>query len=143
MTKFIPPSSLEVRFLTFFYYIFSSFTFQMLSRESSLYTPPTLLPYPPTLNSWPWHSPVLGHINFARPRVCYIWHERHELWGYWLVHNVVPYMVADPFSSLGTFSSSSIGGPVFHPIDDCEHPLLGLLDLNIVSQERVGCPLSP
>jgi hypothetical protein len=32
----------------------------------------------------------------------------------------------DPFSSLGTFSSSSIGGPVFHPIDDCEHPLLYL-----------------
>jgi hypothetical protein len=25
------------------------------------------------------------------------------------------YRVADPFSSLGTFSSSSIGGPVFHP----------------------------
>jgi hypothetical protein len=34
------------------------------------------------------------------------------------------YRVADPFSSLGTFSSSLIGGPVFHPIDDCEHPLL-------------------
>jgi hypothetical protein len=34
------------------------------------------------------------------------------------------YRVADPFSSLGTFSSSSIRGPVFHPIDDCEHPLL-------------------
>jgi hypothetical protein len=29
--------------------------------------------------------------------------------------------VADPFISLGTFSSFSIGGPVFHPIDDCEH----------------------
>ena len=26
------------------------------------------------------------------------------------------YRVANPFSSLGTFSSSSIGGPVFHPI---------------------------
>jgi hypothetical protein len=34
------------------------------------------------------------------------------------------YRVADPFSSLGTFSSSSTGGPVFNPIDDCEHPLL-------------------
>ena len=32
------------------------------------------------------------------------------------------YRVADPFSYLGTFSSSSIGGPVFHPRDDCEHP---------------------
>jgi hypothetical protein len=30
------------------------------------------------------------------------------------------------FSSLGTFSSFSIGGPVFHPIDDCEHLLLYL-----------------
>ncbi len=37
------------------------------------------------------------------------------------------YRVADPFSSLGTFSSSSIGGPVIHPIADCEHPLLCLL----------------
>jgi hypothetical protein len=34
------------------------------------------------------------------------------------------YRVVDPFSSLGTFSSSSIGGPVIHPIADCEHPLL-------------------
>jgi hypothetical protein len=33
------------------------------------------------------------------------------------------YRVADPFSSLGTSSSSSIGGPVFHPIDYCENPL--------------------
>jgi hypothetical protein len=33
------------------------------------------------------------------------------------------YRVVDPFSSLGTFSSFSIGGPVFHPIADCEHPL--------------------
>ena len=30
--------------------------------------PPTLLPYPPTPTSWPWHSPVLGHIKFVRPR---------------------------------------------------------------------------
>jgi hypothetical protein len=28
---------------------------------------------------------------------------------------------------LGTFSSSSIGGPVIHPIADCEHPLLCFL----------------
>jgi hypothetical protein len=34
------------------------------------------------------------------------------------------YKVADPFRSLCTFSSSFIRGPVFHPIDDCEHPLL-------------------
>ena len=32
--------------------------------------------------------------------------------------------IADPFSSLDSFSSSSIGGPVIHPIANCEHPLL-------------------
>jgi hypothetical protein len=36
--------------------------------KSPLYCPPTLLPYPPTPTSWPWCSPVLGHIKFARPR---------------------------------------------------------------------------
>ena len=36
--------------------------------ESSLYPPPALLPYPPTPNSWPWCSPVLGHVKFAIPR---------------------------------------------------------------------------
>jgi len=45
------------------------------------------------------------------------------------------YRVADPFSSLGTFSSSSIGDPVFHPIDDCEHPLLYLPGTAIASYE--------
>ena len=45
------------------------------------------------------------------------------------------YRVADPFSSLGTFSSSSIGGPVFYPIDDCEHPLLYLPGTGIVSHQ--------
>ena len=45
------------------------------------------------------------------------------------------YRVADPFSSLGSFSSSSIGSPVFHPIDDYEHPLLYLPGTDIASQE--------
>ena len=44
------------------------------------------------------------------------------------------YRVADPFSSLGTFSSSSIGSPVIQPIADCEHPLLCLLGPGIISQ---------
>jgi hypothetical protein len=43
--------------------------------------------------------------------------------------------VADPFSSLGTFSSSFIRGPAFHPIAECEHPLLCLPGTGIVSQE--------
>jgi hypothetical protein len=45
------------------------------------------------------------------------------------------YRVIDPFSSLGTFSSSSIGGPVFHLIDDCEHPLLCFPGTGIASHE--------
>jgi hypothetical protein len=45
------------------------------------------------------------------------------------------YRVADPFSSLGTFSSSSIGDPVIHPIAFWEHPLLCLLGPGIASQE--------
>jgi hypothetical protein len=45
------------------------------------------------------------------------------------------YRVADPFCFLGTISRSSIGGPVFHPIDDCEHPLLYLPGIDIASQE--------
>jgi hypothetical protein len=45
------------------------------------------------------------------------------------------YRVADLFSSLGTFSSSSIGGPVSHPIDDREHPLLYWPSTDIASQE--------
>jgi hypothetical protein len=45
------------------------------------------------------------------------------------------YRVADHFSSLGTFSRSFIRGPVFHPIDDCEHLLLYLRGTGIALQE--------
>jgi hypothetical protein len=45
------------------------------------------------------------------------------------------YRVSGPFSSLVIFSSSSTGGPVFQPIDDCEHPLLYLPGTGIASQE--------
>jgi hypothetical protein len=45
------------------------------------------------------------------------------------------YRVADPFSCLGTFSSSSIGGRVTHPIADCDHLLMCLLGPGLVSQE--------
>jgi hypothetical protein len=45
------------------------------------------------------------------------------------------YRVADPFSSLGTFSIFYIGGPVFHLIDDCAHPLLCMLGPGIASYE--------
>jgi hypothetical protein len=43
------------------------------------------------------------------------------------------YRVADPFSSFDIFSSSFIGSPVFHPIDDCEHLLLFLPGTGIAS----------
>ena len=45
------------------------------------------------------------------------------------------YRVAYPFSSLGAFSSFSIGGLVIHLIDDCEHPLLYLPGTSIASNE--------
>jgi hypothetical protein len=93
--------------------------------ESSLYPPSALLPYPPTPASWPWRSPVLGHIKFARPRASLPSDGRL---GHLLIHMQLEtralgvlvssyccstYRVADPFSSLGAFSSSSTGGPVF------------------------------
>jgi hypothetical protein len=36
--------------------------------KSPLYPPPALLPYPLIPTSWPWRSPVLGNIKFARPK---------------------------------------------------------------------------
>jgi hypothetical protein len=36
---------------------------------------------------------------------------------------------------MGAFSGFSIGGPVFHLIDDCEHPLLYLSGAGIASYE--------
>jgi hypothetical protein len=117
---------------TFFIYI-SNFK---CYPKSSLYPSPALLPSPPTPASWPWRSPVLGHIKFARPRGVYSqwWLTRPSSATYaarvkssgvlvsWYCCST--YRVADPFSSLGAFSSFSIGGPVIHLIDDCEHPLL-------------------
>jgi hypothetical protein len=81
--------------------------------ESSLYPPPALLPYPPTPTSWPWHSPVLGHIKFARPRGLSSQYVARDMSSGVLVSSYCcsTYRVADPFSSLGTFSSSSNGAP--------------------------------
>jgi hypothetical protein len=45
------------------------------------------------------------------------------------------YRVADHFSSLDSFSSSFIRGPVFRPIDDCKHPLLYLPGTGRASEE--------
>ena len=94
----------------------------------------------------PGVSPVLGHIIFPRPRVSpandgqlghLLLHMQLETWalGVLVSWYCSTYSIADPFSSLGTFSSSSIGGPVLHPIDDCEHPLLYLPGNDLASQE--------
>jgi hypothetical protein len=72
--------------------------------ESPLYPPPTLLANPPTPASWSWHSPVLEHIIFARPRSSppsdrWVGHLLLNMQlekgapgvgGDWLVHIVVP-----------------------------------------------------
>jgi hypothetical protein len=91
--------------------------------------------------------PVLRHIKFVRPmglssqwwptRPSSATYAARDMSSGVLVSSYCcsTYRVADPFSSLGTFSSSSIGGPVIHPIADCEHPLLCLLGPDIVSQE--------
>jgi hypothetical protein len=110
--------------------------------------PPTPDPKPIHSYSWSWHSPVLGHMIFARPRAFppidgWLGHPllhmqlETQLWGV-LVSSYFcsSYSFTDSFSSLGTFSSSFIRGPVFHPIDDCEHPLLYLPGTGIASQER-------
>jgi hypothetical protein len=41
----------------------------------------------------------------------------------------------NPFSSLGTFSSSFVGDSVLHPMDGCEHSLLYLPGTGRASQE--------
>jgi hypothetical protein len=109
----------------------------MLSQKSPIPSP-ALLSNPPTPTSWPWHSPVLGHIIFTRPRASppnngrlghLLLHMQLETKALGVLVNsycYLSYRVADPLSSLGTLSSSSTGGHVFHPIDDCEHPLLYL-----------------
>ena len=89
----------------------------MLSQKPPIPSP-NLISNPPTPAFWPWHSPVLGHRTFTGPRAsppiddrlghpllhmklepqvppCVFfdwWFSPKELWGYWLVHIVVPPM---------------------------------------------------
>jgi hypothetical protein len=116
---------------------------------SSLKIPYTLplLANPPTPASWPWHCPILGHIIFTRPRASppidgrlshRLIHMQLETRALGLLvssYCCSSHRVADPFSFLGTFSST--GYPILHLIDDCEHPLLYLPGTGIVSQETV------
>jgi hypothetical protein len=118
----------------------------MLSPKSPKHSS-ALLPNPPTPASWPWHSPVLGHMNFPIPGDP---PPTDVLLGHPLIHMQLEtqlwrilvssyccssYRVADPFSSLGTFSSSFTRAPLLHPIDDCEHSFLYLPGKGIASQE--------
>jgi hypothetical protein len=117
----------------------------MLSQKSPIPTPP--IPYPPTPPFWPWCSPVLGHIQFASLKdLSFQWWLTRPSFDTYAARDkssgvlvslyfCSTYRVAVSFSFLGTFSSSSIGGRVTHPIADCEHPLLCLLGPGIVSQE--------
>jgi hypothetical protein len=117
---------------------------------------PAILPKPPTPASWPWHSPVVGHMIFEIPGVSppfdgWLGHPllhmqlEKQFLGWVLVSSYCcsTYRVADPFSYLSAFTSSFMGGPVFHPIDDCEHPLLYLPGIGIESQESYMRVLSP
>jgi hypothetical protein len=116
----------------------------MPSQKSPISTTHTL-PYPPTPTSWPCRSPVLRHIKFARPRgLSSQWWPTRPSSATYATKDMSSggtgyccstYRVADPFSSLGTFSSSSVGGPVFHPIAFCECPLLCFPGTSIASQE--------
>jgi hypothetical protein len=138
---------LPICWATFFFLIrnFPRLHFQCYHKGPPY--PPPPIPYPPTPPFWPWHSPVLGHIKFASPMGLSLqwWPTRQSFDTYAakdkssrvLVSSYCcsTYRVADPFSSLGNFSSSSIGGRVTHPIADCDHPLLCLLGPGIVSRE--------
>jgi hypothetical protein len=96
--------------------------------QNSLFPPSALLPYPPAPTSWPWHYPVLGHIKFAIPRgLSSQWRLTRPSSATYAARDASSgvlvssyycstYRVADLFSSLGAFSSFSIGGPVFHLI---------------------------
>jgi hypothetical protein len=130
-----------------FYYF--TFTFQMLSQKSPI---PSPCPAPQTTHS---HFlilafPCTGAHNLCKSKglsshwwptrpssATYATRDTSSGGGGVLVSSYCCsyYRVVDSFSSLGAFSSSSIGGPVFHPIDDCEHPLLYLPGSGIASQE--------
>jgi hypothetical protein len=134
-------------FFNFLLSIFLIYISNAIPKVPHTHTPP--LPYPPTLPFWPWRSPVLEHIKFASPMgLSFQWWSTRPSFDIYAARDkssgvlvssycCSTYRVAVPFSSLGTFSSSSIGGPMIHPIADCEHSLLCLLGPSIVSQVTV------
>jgi hypothetical protein len=114
--------------------------------ERPLYPSPTLRPNPPTPASWPWHSPVLGHMIFTRPKASPpidgrlghpLLHMQLEtqLLGYWLVHILVPPIgLQTPLAPWVLCLAPSLGA--LCSIQDCKHPLLYLPGTGIASQEK-------
>jgi hypothetical protein len=85
------------------------------------HTLPHPLPHPPTPTSWPWYSPVLRHIKFARLMgLSFQWWRTRPFSDSYAARDMSSrgvlvssyccstYRIADPFSSLGAFFSSSI-----------------------------------
>jgi hypothetical protein len=91
-------------FYFLFYFLLGIFFIYISSAIPKV--PHTLppLPYLPTPTTWPWRSPILRHIKFARPMgLSFHWWPTtpssdsyaardKSSWGcgYWLVHTVVP-----------------------------------------------------
>jgi hypothetical protein len=115
----------------FFFKIFSSFAFQVLSRKTPVPSlPPLCSPTHPLPRASPPINGRQGHPRLHMQLETQLWVVLVSL------YCCSSYKVADPFSSFHTFSGSFIRCPVIHPIDDCEHPLLYLPGTGIASQER-------
>jgi hypothetical protein len=114
----------------------SHFLVSPLKTPSPFPFPLPLLTNPPIPTSWPWHSPTLGHRVVTGPRAsptiddqlghpllhihlepwvppCVLfgwWFSPWELWGYWLVHIIVPPMELQTPSTPWVLSlTSSLG----------------------------------
>jgi hypothetical protein len=138
------PVTLHLIFFCLIGYLFH-LHFQCYPKSTHML--PHQLPHPPSPTSWPWHSPVLRHKVYTTNGPLFLlmatrpssdsYSARETSSGVVLVSSYCcsAYRIADSFSSLGVFSSSSIGGPVIHTIANYEHPLLCLLGRGIVTQE--------
>jgi hypothetical protein len=103
-------------FFPFFIRYLAHLHFQCYTKSPPY--PPPPLPYPPTPPFWPRRSPVLGHIKFACPMgLSFQWWPTRPSFDTYAARDkssgllvcsycCSTYRVADPFSSLGTFSSS-------------------------------------
>ena len=65
---FKPGNNLEENTLIFFYFLLDIFFIYISNAILKVpYNLPLPFPPPPIPTSWPWRSPVLRHIKFARP----------------------------------------------------------------------------